>query len=87
MPPSGPVFQRFFRQEIGKVVCPVHIEGRTILPYPVFLRACPVGFPKNFALFGGIAEIHGFHQGTPFYFNGLGENQACNNRQNYLIMI
>ena len=23
-------------------------------------------------------DIHGFHQGTPFYFNRLGENQVCN---------
>jgi hypothetical protein len=71
---SGPVFQRFFRQEIGKVACPVHIEGRTIRQYPVFLRARTVGFPKNFALFGGVADIHGFHQGTSFYFSRLGDN-------------
>ena len=39
-----------------------------------------VGFPKNTGLFGGIADIHTFHQGTPFYFNRLGENQACSDR-------
>jgi hypothetical protein len=35
---------------------------------------------KNTGLFGGIADIHDFHQGTPFYFNRLGKNQACNDR-------
>jgi hypothetical protein len=39
-----------------------------------------VGFPKNTGLFGGIADIHAFHQGVPFYFNRLGENQACSDR-------
>ena len=39
-----------------------------------------VGFPKNTGLFGGVADIHAFHQGTPFYFNRLGKNQACNDR-------
>jgi hypothetical protein len=39
-----------------------------------------VGFPKNTGLFGGIADIHAFHQRTPFYFNRLAKNQACNNR-------
>ncbi len=31
-------------------------------------------------LFGGIADIHGFHQGTPFYFNKLGRNRAWDDR-------
>ena len=53
--------------------------------YPVLLCTRPIGFPTNIELFAGIAEIHGFHQGPAFYFNGLGKNQACNNRQNYLI--
>jgi hypothetical protein len=39
-----------------------------------------VGFPKNTGLFGGIADIHTFHQGTPIYFDRLGKNQACNDR-------
>ena len=39
-----------------------------------------VSFPKNTGLFGGITDIHAFHQGTPFYFNRLGENQASNDR-------
>jgi hypothetical protein len=38
-------------------------------------------------LFGRIVEIHDFHQGTPYYFNRLGKCQACNNRQNYYIVI
>jgi len=39
-----------------------------------------VGFPKNTGLSGGIADIHAFHQGTPFNFKRLGENQACKDR-------
>jgi len=49
-------------------------------PHPVLLRARPVGFPKDTGLFGGVADIHAFHQGTPFYFKNLGENQAYNDR-------
>jgi hypothetical protein len=45
------------------------------------------GYGPNNDIPGGIADIYGFHQGTPFYFNGLDENQACNNRQKYLIII
>jgi len=77
---SGPFFQRFFLQKIGEVSRPVQIEWGTIRPNPVFLCARPVGFPKTTGLFGGIADIHGFHQGTPFYFNRLGKNQAWNDR-------
>jgi hypothetical protein len=52
---------RFFRQEIGKVFCPVHVEGRTIRPYPVLLRASRVeprgqarGPSENASLWGDI---------------------------------
>jgi hypothetical protein len=76
---SGPVFQRFLRQRIGKVFRPVPIKWRTIRPYPVLLCASPVGLPKTIGLFG-IAEIHDFHEGTAFYFNRLDKNQACNDR-------
>jgi len=44
--------ERFFRQEIGKVFCPVHVERGTVGSNPVFLRAPPVGFPKTAGLFG-----------------------------------
>jgi len=66
---SGPVFQRFFGQKIGKVFRPVHLKWRTIRPYPVFLRAPPVSFPKTIALFG-IADIHDFHHNTLFILTG-----------------
>jgi hypothetical protein len=56
-------------------------------PHPVLLRTRPVGFPKNFALFGGIAGVHGFYQGTPFYFNRLSKIQAWDDRRNCLIII
>jgi hypothetical protein len=82
----GPIFQRFFRQEIGEVSCPVHIEWGTIRPNPVLLRARPVGFPKNIAIFG-IARIHVFHHGNLFYFKGLNKNQVFHDRQNYHIII
>ena len=50
--------ERFFRQEIGKVFCPVHVEWGTIGPNPVFLRASPVGFPKRATPLGsGISMI------------------------------
>ena len=39
---SGSAFQRFFRQKIGKVFCPIHVEWGTIGSNPVFLRAPPV---------------------------------------------
>ena len=38
-------------------------------------------------LFGRTADIHDFHHRTLFYFNKLDENQACNNRRNYYIII
>jgi len=84
---SGSVFQRFFRQEIGKIFCPIHVELGTIGSNPVFLHARTVGFPKTTALFGGIAGIHDFHHKTIFNFNGLGKTHASNDRRNYLIII
>jgi hypothetical protein len=49
-------------------------------PYPVLLRTPPVSFPKATGFFGGIADIHGFRQRTPIYFNRLAENQAWYDR-------
>ena len=83
---SGSVFQGFFRQKIGKVFRPFHIKWRTIRLYPVLLRAPPVSFPKNIALFG-IAAVHDFHPGIHFYFNGLSKDHVLHARQNYNIMI
>jgi len=51
-------------------------SGRTL----VLLRTPPVSFPKATGLFGEIADIHGFHQGTPIYSYSLGENQAWYDR-------
>ena len=79
--------ERFFRQKIGKVFRPVHIKWRTIRPYAFLLHTPPVSFPKTTGLFGGIGDIHDFHQRTLFYFNRLDKNQAYNNRRNYHIII
>jgi hypothetical protein len=56
-------------------------------PHPILLHARPAGFPKSTELFGGIVNIHGFYQGTPFYFSRLSKIQAWDDRQNYLITI
>ena len=72
---SGPVFQRFFRQKMGKVFRPFHIKGRTIRSYPILLRAPPVSFPKKIALFG-IVEIHGFHPQKPFNFKWVRQESS-----------
>jgi len=82
----GPVFQRFALKETVKVFPPPDIEGRTVWPYPVLLRAPPVSFPKTLALFG-IVETHGFHSDIHLNFSGLGNNRALNNRRNYYITI
>ena len=113
--------KRFFRQKIGKVFRPVHInpapssgvlnpsgkfsltlhpcsraagysgrcwiKWRTIRPYAFLLHTPSVSFPKTTGLFGGIGDIHDFHQRTLFYFNRLDKNQAYNNRRNYHIII
>jgi hypothetical protein len=76
---SGPVSQRFFRQKIGKVFRPVHVELGTIGPNPVFLRARPVGFPKNIAP-SGIGDIHDFHHRNPLNVKRLAQNKALYNR-------
>jgi len=78
--------ERFFRQEIGKVFCPVHVEWGTIGSNPVFLRAPPVSFPKTVAP-SGIGDIHDFHHRKPFYFNRLDKTHASNDRRNYHIII
>jgi hypothetical protein len=83
---SGSLFQRFFWQKIGEVSRPVHIEWRTIRPNPVFLRACPISFPKRTAL-SGIGDIHHLNRGTLFDFKRLGKGQAFNTRRNYYIII
>ena len=44
---SGPIFQRFFSQNIFTRFRPPDIEGRTVWSYPVLLREPPVGFPKT----------------------------------------
>jgi len=118
--------KRLFRQKIGKVFRPVHMEWGTIWPYAFLLHtprveprgqargpsdnaslwgdipakcwcihprlrpwssAAGISFPKTTGLFGGIGDIHDFHQRTLFYFNRLDKNQAYNNRRNYHIII
>jgi len=76
---SGPFFQRFFRQKIGKVFCPIHVELGTIGANPVFLRARPVGFPKRVAP-SGIGNIHDFHHRNPLNVKRLSETEALHNR-------
>ncbi len=44
------------------------IERRTVWPYPVLLRAPPVGLPETLAV-SGFVDIHGFHPRRPL---GLG---------------
>jgi len=83
---SGSVFQRFFRQEIGKIFCPIHVELGTIGSNPVFLHARPVGFPKRVAP-SGIEDIHHFHHKNPLNVNKLVQNKALYNRRNYHIII
>jgi len=78
--------ERFFRQEIGKVFRPVHVEWGTIGSNPVFLRAPPVSFPKTVAP-SGIGDIHDFHHRNPLNVNKLVQNKALNNRRNYHIII
>jgi hypothetical protein len=55
------------------------IKWRTIRPYPVLLRARPVGFPKNATLFG-IAGTHDFHPEIPLNVKRLSETEALHNR-------
>jgi len=43
---SGPIFQRFFRQEIGKIFCPIHVELGTIGSNPVLLHS-PLVEPRG----------------------------------------
>jgi len=62
------------------------IEGQTVRSYPVFLRARPVSFPKNIAIFG-IANIHAFHPNNPCNFSRLDRNPSSNDRRNYHITI
>jgi len=81
------VGERLFGQKIGKVFCPVHIKWRTVRSHPILLRAPPVGFPKKIALFGGIADIFGFHHRNPLNVNKLVQNKALYNRRNYHIII
>jgi len=50
-------------------------SGRTL-----FSSAPPVSFRKTTGFFGGIADIHGFHQEPPFYLNRLSKNQAWYDR-------
>ena len=68
--------ERFFRQEIGKVFCPVHIKCGTIRPYPVLLRARTVGFPKRAAP-SGIGDIHDFHHRNPINVSILVQIKHC----------
>jgi hypothetical protein len=46
-----------------------------------------LSFPKATGFLDKIADIHGFLQKISFYLNRLAENQAYNNRQNYLMII
>ena len=82
----GPVFQRFALKETVKVFHPPDIEGRTVWPYPVLLRAPPVGLPKTIALFG-IVETHGIHHEIHYNFRKLGNNRTLNDRRKYYITI
>ncbi len=81
------VGESFLIQKISKVFRPPHIEGGTVRSHPILLRAPPVGFPKKIALFGGIADIHDFHPGSPFYFKGLSKDQVLHAMRNYYIII
>ncbi len=45
-----------------------------------------ISFSKSITFFG-IADIHDFHPGLLFYFNGLGKNEVLNARQNYKILL
>src|SRR3990172_7789948 len=83
---SGPVFQRFALKETVKVFCPSDIEGRAVWPYPVLLRAPPVGLPKTIALFR-VVDIHDFHPQKPFRSSWLDRDQPCYNRRKYYITI
>ena len=76
---SESVFQRFFRQEIGKVFCPVHVEWGTIGSNPVFLRAPPVSFPKTVAPFG-FWNIHDCYHRNPLNVKRLSKTEALYNR-------
>lgn len=58
---SRSVPQMLFRQETGKSLCPSHIKGRTVLTYPIFLRAGPEGFPELPLLF----VLGGFNVSVP----------------------
>ncbi len=78
--------ERFFRQEIRKISRPAHIKWGTIRPYPVLLRARPVGFPKGAAP-SGIGDIHDLHNRNPLNVNKLVQNKALYNRRNYHIII
>jgi hypothetical protein len=62
------------------------IKWRTIGPYPVLLRARPIGFPKRAAP-SGIGDIHDFHHRNPLNINRLVRNKALYNRRNYHIII
>jgi hypothetical protein len=54
--------ERFFRQEIGKVSGPVHVEWGTIGSNPIFLRALPVE-PRALSPWFLINALVGRHPG------------------------
>jgi hypothetical protein len=54
--------ERFFRQKIGKVLCPVHLKWRLVLPYPVLLRTAPVE-PRALSPWFLIDALAGRHPG------------------------
>ena len=75
-----PVFEGIALEETVKLPRPSDVEGRTLRPRPVFLRARPVSFPKTLALFG-IVGILDFPPKNPFNFRGLCRNESHSNNQ------
>jgi hypothetical protein len=64
--------ERFFRQEIRKVFCPINVERGTVGSNPVFLHTPLVCFPKTVAPFG-FGDIHIFRHRNPLNVNRLSE--------------
>jgi hypothetical protein len=58
-----------------EVLRPPDIEGRAVWPYPVLLRAPPVGLPETISLFG-IVDIHDVHPKNSFNVYRLGKNST-----------